>query len=130
VSTRAGDIVAWRRHLHANPEPSFEEHEIVARETSPMERVVVSVTQIHAGSAYNIIPEVVELRGTVRTFTHDARDAARAALERIATGIAGAHGCTAEVSYEEGYLALENDPGVAELVRRNVEPNRLREWSR
>jgi amidohydrolase len=99
--------------------------QIVSRETSPLERAVVSVTQIHGGSADNIIPEAVELRGTVRTFTRDVQDAIRAALERIANGIAAAHACSADVTYEEGYLAVENDPEVAELVRRNVEPERL-----
>jgi amidohydrolase len=100
--------------------------QIVSRETSPLEPAVVSVTRINAGSADNIIPETVELRGTVRTFTRDVQDATRAALKRIAIGIAAAHGCTAEVTYEEGYLAVENDPEVAELVRRNVDPERLR----
>lgn len=99
--------------------------QIVSRETSPLERAVVSVTQIHGGSADNIIPEAVELRGTVRTFTRDVQDAIRVALERIANGIAAAHACSADVTYEEGYLAVENDPEVAELVRRNVEPERL-----
>jgi amidohydrolase len=101
--------------------------QIVSRETSPIERAVVTVTRINGGTADNVIPETVELRGTVRTFARDVQDAVRAALERIATGIAAAHGCTAEVAYEEGYLALENHPDVAELVRRNVDPARLRE---
>ncbi len=100
---------------------------VVSRETSPIERAVVSVTKIHGGTADNVIPETVELGGTVRTFTRGVQDATRAAIERIATGIAEAHGCTAELRYEEGYLAVSNDPEVAALVRRNVEPDRLRE---
>jgi amidohydrolase len=101
--------------------------QIVSRETSPIERAVVTVTRINGGTADNVIPETVELRGTVRTFVRDVQDATHTALERIATGIAAAHGCTAQVTYEEGYLALENSPEVAELVRRNVDPERLRE---
>jgi amidohydrolase len=101
--------------------------QIVARETSPLASAVVSVTRFNAGTADNVIPETVELRGTVRTFTHDVKSTVRGALERIATGIAAAHGCTAEVRYEDGYLAVENDPAVAELVRRNVDPQRLQE---
>ncbi len=100
--------------------------QIVSRETNPLERAVVSVTKIHAGTADNIIPETCELGGTVRTFKREVQDATHAAIERIATGIAAAHGCTAELRYEEGYLAVDNDPGVAALVRRNVDEDRLR----
>jgi amidohydrolase len=100
--------------------------QIVSRETDPIERAVVSVTKIHGGTADNVIPETVELGGTVRTFKREVQDATRDAIERIARGVAEAHGCTANLRYEEGYLAVDNDLGVAALVRRNVEPGRLR----
>jgi amidohydrolase len=98
---------------------------IVSRETDPIRRAVVSVTQIHAGTANNITPEVAELAGTVRSFEPSLRDAIRASLTRIASHVAEAHRCTAMLEYEEGYAPVVNDAGVSELVRGVVEPNRL-----
>ena len=98
---------------------------IVAREVDPIRRAVVSVTRIAGGSANNIIPETVELGGTVRTFEKEVQAQIRASLERIAGGVAAAHRCTAVVDYEEGYAATSNDATVAALVRANVPPERL-----
>jgi amidohydrolase len=98
---------------------------IVSREVDPIRRAVVSVTRIAGGSANNIIPEQVELGGTVRTFEKEVQSQIRGALERIATGVAEAHRCRATVEYEEGYAATSNDATVAALVRANVPPERL-----
>jgi amidohydrolase len=98
---------------------------IVSREIDPIRRAVVSVTRIAGGSANNITPESVELGGTVRTFEQEVQAQIRAALERIAHGVAGAHRCTATVAYEEGYAATSNDATVAALVRANVPPELL-----
>jgi amidohydrolase len=98
---------------------------IVSREIDPIRRAVVSVTQIAGGSASNITPENVELGGTVRTFEQEVQSQIRAALERIAHGVADAHRCMATVTYEEGYAATSNDATVAALVRANVPPERL-----
>jgi amidohydrolase len=89
---------------------------VVSRVVDPIERAVVSVTQIHAGTADNIIPESVELRGTVRTFSEDVRADVRHAMERLAAGIAEAHGCTSTFEYEEGYDSVVNDEEVSALV--------------
>jgi len=100
---------------------------IVSREVKAMLPAVVSVTRIAGGTANNVIPEQVVLGGTVRTFDRAVQEQIRAAVERIASGVAAAHRCTADLTYDEGYGATVNDAGVAALVARNVEPERLTE---
>lgn len=90
---------------------------IVARETSPLESVVVSVTRIAGGTADNIIPEAVEFGGTVRTYREELRRHTRAAMERVLGGLTGAHGATYEFEYIDGYAPVVNDPALAALVR-------------
>jgi amidohydrolase len=89
---------------------------IVAREVDPVKSAVVSVTQVHGGTADNIIPEVVELRGTVRTFDPEIRTAVREAMDRILRGVTEANRATYRFDYEEGYAALHNDPEAAALL--------------
>ncbi|MCC7274304.1 MAG: amidohydrolase, partial [Alphaproteobacteria bacterium] len=89
---------------------------IVARTVSPHEPVVLSVTQIHAGDAYNVIPETAVLRGTIRCFTTEAREQVRTAFTRIATEMAAAFGAEASVSIKDGYPPLVNDAQEAEFV--------------
>ena len=57
---------------------------IASRNVEPLESVVVSVTQVHAGTAYNIIPGEARLAGTVRTLTPEVRQLAR---RRLGTGL-------------------------------------------
>jgi amidohydrolase len=89
---------------------------VVSRVVDPIERAVVSITTIHGGTADNIIPETVELGGTVRTFTPEVRAAVRAAMDRFIHGIAEAHDCTATFTYEEGYDPVVNDEEASALV--------------
>jgi amidohydrolase len=98
---------------------------IVAREVDPIGRAVVGVTRISGGTANNIIPETVELGGTVRTFEKAMQTHLRGAIERVAQGVAAAHRCTATVVYEEGYAATSNDATVAARVRAVVPAERL-----
>src|SRR5216684_2735262 len=63
---------------------------IASRSTSPLESVVVSVTQIHGGDTWNVIPDQVVLRGTARTFKPKVQDAVEAGIRRIAEGTAAA----------------------------------------
>jgi amidohydrolase len=90
---------------------------VVSRETNPLESVVVSVTRIAGGSADNVIPECVELGGTVRALSQESRERARAAVERIVHSVAEAHGATARLDYEEGYAPVVNDSDAVERVR-------------
>jgi amidohydrolase len=94
---------------------------IVSRRTSPLESVVVSVTQFHGGTADNIIPDTVKLGGTVRTFDEAARERTKAAMEQTIAGIAAAHGAGVELDYVDGYDPVVNDARVAQLVAGAVE---------
>ncbi len=82
---------------------------IVSRNTDPLESVVVSVTSFETESkAYNVIPQRVEIRGTVRTLTPEARDMAEAAIGRIVENTAAAYGASAKIEYERGYPVTKN----------------------
>ena len=89
---------------------------VVARETDPNERVVVTVARIAGGSADNIISESVELGGTVRTFSPETRERVRTAVERIVAGITQAHAAAYRFEYVEGYLPVDNDAELAARV--------------
>jgi amidohydrolase len=90
--------------------------QLVSRSVDPLASAVVSVTRFHAGTADNIIPEAVELGGTVRTFDPAVRESLRAGLERVFRGVTDAHGATYTLDYVEGYAAVINDEGAAALV--------------
>jgi amidohydrolase len=90
--------------------------QIVSREVDPLDQAVLSVTRIAGGTADNIIPESVELGGTVRTFTPELRQSIRAAMERTIAGVTAAHGAEYSFAYQVGYDAVVNDPQVAEVV--------------
>jgi hippurate hydrolase len=87
---------------------------IASRETDPLDQIVVSVTQFHAGDTWNVIPEQATLRGTVRTFQETTRARAEKSLDRIATSIAAALGARAKVRYERRYPATVNTPRETE----------------
>jgi hippurate hydrolase len=86
---------------------------IVSRTVDPLEAAVVSVTQVHAGAAYNVIPGEAHLAGTMRTFDDRVRELTRARMREIAAGIAAAHGVTAEVEIRDIFTVLDNDPAGA-----------------
>ena len=88
-----------------------------SREISPLDSVVVTVTQFHAGTAYNVIPGVAELRGTVRCLNNAVRAEMPAKMERIAAGICSALRASYDFSYEMGPPVVVNDPGVTALIR-------------
>jgi hippurate hydrolase len=81
---------------------------IASRNVDPQASVVVSVTQVHGGDAYNVIPEEVELRGTVRSFSKDIQAMAEQKVRKIATTIAAAHGAEATIHYERRYPPTVN----------------------
>jgi amidohydrolase len=101
--------------------------QIVSRETPPLESVVVSVTRIAGGTADNVIPQSVELGGTVRTYSEELRARTREAMERIVSGVAAAHGADVTFKYFEGYQSVVNDPTLTMLVRQ-VAGERLIDW--
>jgi hippurate hydrolase len=81
---------------------------IVSRNVDPLEAGVVSVTQIHAGHAWAVIPEEVVLRGTVRSFKPAVQALIERRLQELGAGIAAAHGCTLEFRYERRFPATIN----------------------
>jgi amidohydrolase len=81
---------------------------IVSRNHSTMNDLVISVTQIHTGSADNIIPETAYINGTVRTFDRAVQAMVMRRLEEIVAGCAVAYGVQAALEYEVGYPATVN----------------------
>ena len=91
--------------------------EIPARALSPLEPGVVSVTQIHSGSAYNVCPDRAVLSGTCRWFGAEAGDIIEERVRRVATAEAAAQGCTANIDYQRRYPATVNTAPEAALAR-------------
>lgn len=81
---------------------------IASRRVDPLESVVVSVTQFHAGDTWNVIPQQAVIRGTVRSFKKEIQDQAEADIRRIAQGICEAQGATMSMRYERRYPAVVN----------------------
>jgi amidohydrolase len=90
---------------------------IASRNVDPFDPIVVSVTQFHAGTAHNVIPEEAQLCGTVRTLNPELRDQMPALMERIIRGITEAHGASYEFRYERGYRPVINEETVTSRVR-------------
>ncbi len=95
---------------------------IVSRELSPYEPAVVTVGELHGGTARNVIAGSAYLTGTVRTYGESAHARMPKLIERIATNIATALGAEAELTdYTVANLMVENDPVASERCRRAVE---------
>jgi amidohydrolase len=91
---------------------------IASRNIHPVDSAVVSVTQIHAGDAWNVIPEQVLLRGTARSFKPAVRDAVEARMKQIVDGVAAAHGATANFMYKRNYPPTVNHERETEIAAR------------
>jgi len=90
---------------------------IASRQADPFKEVVVSVTQIKAGTAFNIIPESAWMNGTVRVFDTALWEELPARFERVVHGVAAAFDCRAEIDYHRAHRPTVNDPKVAAVVR-------------
>ena len=86
---------------------------IVSRNADPLKSIVVSITRIQAGSAYNIVPESAELAGTIRTFDRDLRALASRRIRELAAGYAAAYGAEIDVAIKDVFSVLENAPEQA-----------------
>lgn len=75
---------------------------------NPAEAAVLSVTSIHGGETYNVLPDAVHLRGTLRTFDRTLREEMLSRTRHIAAGVAAACGVTIDVDVQEGYPATVN----------------------
>jgi amidohydrolase len=90
---------------------------LVSRRRDPFEEGVVSVTQVAAGHAFNVIPQQATLRGTVRTFGGKFYDDAPQLVEDTARGIARAFGADATIEFRRLTGPLMNDPTMADLMK-------------
>lgn len=89
---------------------------IVSRNADPREAAVLSITQIHAGSAYNVIPEEAALAGTVRTFSPDIAKLVRERMREIAAGMALTFGVQIDIDIRSIFDVLVNHPAQAEAT--------------
>ncbi|HEY9163618.1 MAG TPA: amidohydrolase, partial [Magnetovibrio sp.] len=89
---------------------------ISSRMLDPFDAAVISVTQVHAGDAYNVIPEVVEMKGALRSFDTKVRDKAWTRMEQLGKGIAQGYGASFELKPLETYPATINTPEEAEFA--------------
>ncbi|HJS20171.1 MAG TPA: amidohydrolase [Anaerolineales bacterium] len=94
---------------------------VVSRNVSPLDTAVVSVTNIHGGTTFNVIPQQVRLEGTIRTFDGGIRQKVVERIEQIAQGTASALGCQAEVSIKRITPALVNDDTVTARVQETAQ---------
>jgi hippurate hydrolase len=90
---------------------------VVSRTLHPCDAGVVSVTQFHAGEAWNVIPEEVVLRGTIRTFKPEVQEAVERAVERLCSGVAAANGAQIGVRFDHRYPPTVNSTAEAEFCR-------------
>jgi amidohydrolase len=90
---------------------------LVSRRRDPFEEGVVSVTQVNAGHAFNVIPERAELRGTVRTFGGHFYEEAPRLVEETTRHVAAAFGATVDVTFRRLSGPLVNDEGMTSLMR-------------
>ncbi|GAB3432404.1 M20 family metallopeptidase [Massilia solisilvae] len=81
---------------------------IVSREKNPLDTAVLSITQIHAGSATNVIPDEAVMVGTVRTFTTGVLDLIEKRMQEIASGVAAGFNASIDFEFERNYPPLVN----------------------
>ncbi len=91
---------------------------VVSRQIDPRETAVVSVTQFHAGTTHNVIPERAHITGTVRTFNKTVQRKIRNRLRDGIAAICSVYGAEYRLQYQEGYPVLINHPRATEQARR------------
>jgi hippurate hydrolase len=91
---------------------------IVSRNVDPLRAVVVSVTKIHAGDAYNVVPPRVELGGGIRSFEPETREFVRARVVEVVEDVARALGATGRVEFGFGNPAVLNEVASTALAAR------------
>jgi hippurate hydrolase len=89
---------------------------IVARNVRPVDTAVLSVTQIHAGDAYNVIPERAVMRGTVRCFCKETMSLVERRMRALAESIAAGFGATASLDFRALFPPLVNEPAETDFI--------------
>jgi len=87
---------------------------IVSRNVPPLQTCVLSVTQIHAGSAYNIVPDMASLAGTIRYFSDAVRDLAETRMKELCDGFASAYGVNIRLDLRNIFDVLMNDADLSD----------------
>ena len=87
---------------------------LVARRVDPLDSAVLSTCMFHAGTASNVIPDVAELTGTVRTLKAETREAMERMMRELVLSTAQAHGAEAEFTFNRGYPSVVNDQAAVE----------------
>lgn len=93
-------------------------NQIVARNISPLENVVVSFGRFTSGNAFNIIPDTAKLEGTVRTTNPEMRSFVEKRVKEIIDHICKAHGAEYELTYVQGYPAVINDEACTKMAEK------------
>lgn len=94
---------------------------VVSRNVSPLETAVVTVSTVHGGDAFNIIPPQVDLSGTIRTYSPQVREMVLRRVREVIEGVAAACGAEADLDIVPLTPAVINNAGVAEVVRSAAE---------
>jgi len=94
---------------------------IVSRNVPPLKPAVISVTSIHTGTAFNIIPQTAELTGTIRTFDTETRKLVLERFEQIVTGVATSMGCESEITIKQVTAPVINNEAIAANVHTAVQ---------
>lgn len=87
---------------------------ILSRQINPLDAGVISVTSIHGGQTFNVIPGEVEMQGTIRTFKPEVRQFILRRFTELIEGIASVYGCQAEIDLQSITPAVINDPGLVQ----------------
>ena len=87
---------------------------IVSRNVAPLETCVLSVTQIHAGSAYNVVPETATLAGTIRYFEQEVYETTTQRLQALCDGFATAFDVDVALELRPLFNVLKNDPNLSQ----------------
>lgn len=90
---------------------------IVARNVNPLDAAVITIGELCAGTAKNVIADTAQMRGTVRYYNPDLARVIPERMEQVIAGICQSHGATYELEYQQFYPALINDRAIADLVR-------------
>ena len=88
---------------------------LVSRETNPVDQAVLSMTSFQAGSTYNVIPEEVNMKGTLRTFNDETRAFLKQRIQQVSEGLASTLRCNARVTFVQGCPAVINDETMTEV---------------
>jgi amidohydrolase len=91
-------------------------HSIVSRDINPLDRAVVTIGRVSGGTAFNIIPDEVELLGTARSLNPSDRERLKTRIEEVIQGVTRSFGMDYRFDFVRGYPVLVNNPEMSQLV--------------